>query len=95
MIRHEFDPRRDGDAVVERDGGAGTDDVSPTAAAESYGSRERLRRIATRIENRGGPLTVDALTERAFEAFLRERHQLVVRKSRDRTLEAIRSELLN
>ncbi|RAW45229.1 hypothetical protein DQW50_10540 [Halorubrum sp. 48-1-W] len=78
-------------ATVERE----TANVDPVEAVAAHADREQLARIATRIEERDGVVTVDALAERAFEAFLRERHQLVARNGGDRTLEAIRSELLD
>ncbi|GAA0511108.1 hypothetical protein SAMN04488066_10923 [Halorubrum aquaticum] len=71
----------------------GSDD--PVEAVTAHMDREQLARIKTRIEGRGDPVTVDALAERAFETFLRERHQLVARNGGGRTLEAIRSELLD
>ncbi|MFC5279654.1 RNA ligase family protein [Halorubrum rubrum] len=93
VIRNEITENRGGDADVERGGDAGADDVSPTDAAATYGSRERLRRIATRIADRGRPVTTDALAERAFEAFLRERHPDVSREGEGSTRRVIRSEL--
>ncbi|MFC5134569.1 MULTISPECIES: RNA ligase family protein [Haloferacaceae] len=93
VIRTESDVRGGSDTGVHRDNV--TNDVSPADAAVTYGSDERLRRIATRIEDHGHPVTVGALAERAFEAFLRERHQAVSRDGEGSTGEAVRSELID
>jgi hypothetical protein len=78
-------------ASVDRE----TVSVDLVEAAATHANREWLARIVARIEDRGEPVTVDVLAERAFEEFLRERHRLVARNGGDRTLEAIRSAILD
>ncbi|WP_281194050.1 hypothetical protein [Halorubrum sp. F4] len=99
VIRTESDVRGGSDTNVHSDtdvhSDSVTDDVSSADAATTYGSHERLHRIAIRIEDHDQPVTVDALADRAFEAFLRERHRAVSRDGEGSPGEAVRSELVS
>lgn len=47
---------------------------SPAELAARYATDERLRRVATRVEEREGAVTFDSLFERTFDSILREVH---------------------
>jgi hypothetical protein len=72
VIRH---PEVPADHGPDPEPGPDPIDVTVTEFVGAYATEERLARFAAAIEERGEPLTVDALTERAFEGVLRVHHR--------------------